>query len=92
MNENNSENVNENIEVHRSKKGLYIGIACVVAAFAVVYFGISLYYLNHFFDNVYINGNNVSKMTVEDIRSELKDKAENYTLLVGERNGKEETI
>jgi lipoprotein-anchoring transpeptidase ErfK/SrfK len=92
MNENNSENVNEDVEVHRSKKGLYIGIACVVAAFAVVYFGISLYYLNHFFDNVYINGNNVSKMTVEDIRSELKDKAENYTLLVCERNGQDETI
>jgi lipoprotein-anchoring transpeptidase ErfK/SrfK len=92
MNENNSGNVKENIEVHRSKKGLYIGIGCVLAAFLVVYFGISLYYLNHFFDNVYINGNNVSKMTVEGIRSELKDKAENYTLLVSERNGHEETI
>jgi lipoprotein-anchoring transpeptidase ErfK/SrfK len=84
----------ENAEIKKNKRGVYVGIACIitVACLMAVYFGVGLYYTNRIFDNVTINGVDVSRMTASQIREDLGVRAQNYTLLIKERNNKEEVI
>lgn len=67
-------------------------ILIVVAALFIVYFGISIYFMNHFCFGSKINGIKVSGKTVEDVKEELESKVNNYSLNLVERDDKTEQI
>lgn len=77
------------------KKGskLYIGIIGIIfACLVAVYLLFGLYYTKHFFQNVKINEMDVSGMTTSQVRSDLEQKAVNYSLAIHERNAGEEVL
>lgn len=63
-------------------------LACVV----VIYFAVGQYYNKRFFQNVTINGRDVSGMTAEQVRQEIREEAQTYTLHIHTREDLEETI
>jgi lipoprotein-anchoring transpeptidase ErfK/SrfK len=87
------ENMTENTGGNKKKKGFYFVIAGgVVVGIVAIYLCVGLYYSKHIFNNVLINGINVSGMTLEAVREDLSSLADNYTLVIKERNDKEESI
>jgi lipoprotein-anchoring transpeptidase ErfK/SrfK len=84
----------ENKERRKHKRGVYLGSACIIVVICLIaaYLGIGYYYTSHIWGNVTINGMNVSGMTASQIKEELINKANDYSLLIKERDGSEETI
>lgn len=59
---------------------------------AAVYLAVGVYYNDKFFPGTYINGQDRSGMTVEEVEEQIAAEVENYRLTVMERDGKEEVI
>jgi lipoprotein-anchoring transpeptidase ErfK/SrfK len=85
--------MSKNLEKRKSSKGIVLLVVAIMAAsLMVVYFCISLYYTKHMFKNVTINGLDVSQKTIQQIREDLTDRADNYSLTITERNNKQEIL
>lgn len=81
----------DNKKHKKSKRWLWVS-AGVLACVIVVYFVAGQYYNKRFFQNVTINGRDVSGMTAEQVRQEIRDEAQTYTLHIHTRGDSEETI
>lgn len=57
-----------------------------------VYMGLSIFFINHFTFGTYINGIEVSGCNIEDVKKELANKVNNYSLVLDERDNEKETI
>ncbi|MDO5422337.1 MAG: L,D-transpeptidase family protein [Eubacteriales bacterium] len=71
---------------------LFVLMAVILLALAGAYLAVSMYYRTHFFPGTYINGIDCSKMTVEEAESLIAYEAEDYVLVIHERDGKTEQI
>lgn len=81
----------DNKKHKKSKRWLWVS-AGVLACVIVVYFVAGQYYNKRFFQNVTINGRDVSGMTAEQVKQEIRDEAQTYTLHIHTRGDSEETI
>jgi lipoprotein-anchoring transpeptidase ErfK/SrfK len=73
-------------------KKIIIGIASSVFTLFVIYFGMSLYFMNHFYYGSEINGINVSGKAVKKVNEQMALQLQAYTLTLKERGDKSEQI
>ena len=76
----------------KSMKKLWIITGSVVAAVAVVYIGVSVFFMSHFFMNTEINGHDFSGKTPADVEAYMKEQVDGYKLEVKEKDNKSDTI
>lgn len=74
------------------KKRLWLIIGIIAALIAVVYIGISVYFMNHFYYNTQINGVNFSMKSAEDVKNHFKTEVQGYSLTIKEKGGLQDTI
>ena len=70
---------------------LYIVIT-VIAAAAVTYLGLALFFTKHFFFNTIINGEDYSVSAVNTVQSGFLDTSSQYVLTINGRDGLTDTI
>lgn len=77
----------------RSKKKKTVrGIILCFSILLVVYFGISIYFMNHLYFGSEINSINISGKTVEEVKKLMTAELQKYTLTLKGRDGKTEEI
>jgi hypothetical protein len=67
-------------------------IGLMILGLALIYIGISIYFMSHFFIGTEINGYESQLKNIEEVKSYMKEYSENYTLTLKERLNREETI
>ncbi len=77
----------------KSKRNkIVMGIIISFSALLVIYFGMAIYFMNHFYFGSEINCVNVSGKTVEEVKEQMTYKLQEYVLNLKEREGKSEQI
>jgi lipoprotein-anchoring transpeptidase ErfK/SrfK len=80
-------------EKEKNKRNkIVIGIIISLCALLVIYLGIAIYFMNHFYFGSEINHINVSGKTVEEVKEQMASELRAYILNVKERGGKSEQI
>lgn len=64
----------------------------IISVLLLGYLLISLYFVNHFYFNTFINGVDVSLKAHKDVEKMIKNYVQDYTLQIDERNGVKEEI
>lgn len=77
-------------QVNWKKVGKIAGI--VFGILAVIYLGISVYFINHFYIDTKINGNIFSGKSADDVEAFIKDQVKDYTLTIKEQGNKYDQI
>jgi hypothetical protein len=77
--------------INKHKK-IVISIIISFTSLLIIYLGMSIYFMNHFYFGATINCINVSGKTVENVNKQMTDKIETYTLELEGRGGVKETI
>jgi len=80
------------VEGKKRRKKLHIIISVAAAAVAVVYLGISIFYMGHYLPNTTINGIDCSSNTVDELEAMIVEEVGEYELVLTERGGSTETI
>ncbi len=75
-----------------NKKRLLIILGIVIAVLAVVYFGMSVFFMSHFEFNSTLDGANVAMKDADDVNETLSNQAQDYSLTISERGGVTESI
>ena len=68
------------------------GIIILICTLLVIYFGMAIYFMNHFYFGSAINCINVSGKIVEDVNEQMASELQTYKLNIKERGGKNEQI
>lgn len=81
----------------REKKGIAGKVILTVAAVLggicmIVYLGLSIYFMNHFFFRTTLNGRDVSCYTIEQVKEIMEEGIQDYQLNIVERNDVVESI
>ncbi len=79
----------------RKKKGMEIGMYIAggsMIAIALAYIGVSIFFTRHFLMNTEINGYSFSGQSVSEAEQFFKEKVEEYSLVLKDINGGEESI
>ena len=79
-------------ERQRIHKMAFIRLTIAVCAAVAVYLGYGMKYLKAFFPNTEIGGMDASGKTVEEFEQFLRTKADEYTLILDEADGRQERI
>lgn len=74
-----------------TKTGLIIA-GIVVGVLAVLYVGVSVFFMSHFYINTEINGHNFSAKTVKDVEDYMKSQVKGYELTIREKENQSDTI
>ncbi len=77
------------IKKHRK---IVIGIIISLCTLLVIYFGMVIYFMNHFYFGSAINGINVSGKNVVVVNEQMASELQTYVLNLKERGGKNEQI
>ena len=81
------------MEKQKNKRNkIVIGIIISFCALLVIYFGITMYFTNHFYFGSTISCVNVSGKTVEEVDEQMPSEVEEYTLELEERGNTKEQI
>ncbi|HEY8890676.1 MAG TPA: peptidoglycan binding domain-containing protein [Clostridium sp.] len=80
------------IRLEKKHKKIVIGIIISIITLLVIYFGMTIYFMNHFYFGSKINSSNVSGKSVEDVNKQMASKLQTYKLNIKERGGKNEQI
>lgn len=78
-------------EMQKKRIGLKVLLG-VILALVVVYFGMSFFFMNHFYYNTSINGKDFSGRSIETVAAYLEEQADRYVLTIQGREGKTEKI
>lgn len=89
---NQEESYEEKLLKHRKKKKMQMIFAGIAAAVCVFYFGMALFFVNHFYFGTKINDVSFSCKTVQNVESHMKQQVENYVFTLNEKDGKQEQI
>lgn len=73
-------------------KKVIIGSMILLCVLLAIYFGVSVYFMNHFYYGTQINGINVSGKSVEEVNKQMAADLQTYALNLKERGGKSEQI
>ena len=72
---------------------IIIAAAAVVAAVCIYLFATrSKYYETHFFKGTYVNGWDISDLTLDEAKEDMQSLVEDYTITLKEKNNESETI
>ncbi len=74
------------------KKKILISIGAAVAALVVIYFGLSIYFMSHFYFGTTINGVGVSGKSIASAEKTMQNAMDNYELTIKERDGSTDVI
>jgi len=77
--------------IKRHKK-IVMGIIISICTLLVIYLGMVIYFMNHFYFGSAINCINVSGKNVEDVNEQMASELQTYVLNIKERGGKNEQI
>ena len=79
--------------VKKSKKWIAI-LAVLVAVILLAYGGVAIYYQSHFFQNTYINNNDSSNLTAQQVAAIMDEESQQYSLQIlgRDENGAQEEI
>ena len=77
--------------IKKHKKAV-IGVIISLCTLLVIYFGMALYFINHFYFGSEINGINVSGKSVEKVNEQMAAELQAYRIDLKERGGKNEQI
>lgn len=76
----------------KSGKKIWIISGSIVAALVLIYIGVSVFFMSHFYINTEINGKDFSAKTAADVEEYLKTQVKDYKLVVKEKDNKSDTI
>ena len=76
----------------KKHKKIVIGIIISIFTLLVIYFGMAIYFMDHFYFGSAINCIKVSGKTVEDVNEQMASELQTYKLNIKERGGKNEQI
>lgn len=76
----------------KSSKKIGVGIIIIFCTVLIFYFGMTVYFMNHFYFGTEINDINVSRKSLEDVEVLMASRLQEYTLNLKERGGKSEQI
>ncbi|MFT5871545.1 MAG: hypothetical protein ACI8WT_000465 [Clostridium sp.] len=80
------------ISLIKRHKKIVIGIIISICTLFVIYLGMAIYFMNHFYFGSAINCINVSGESVEDVNEQMASELNTYKLNLKERDGKNEQI
>ena len=80
------------ISLIKRHKKIVIGIIIFLITLIVIYFGMAIYFINHFYFGSAINCINVSGRSVEEVNVQMASELQKYVLNLKERGGKSEQI
>lgn len=83
---------NEVVKSIKRHKKIVSGVIVSLCTLCAIYFGMAIYFMNHFYFGSEINGIKVSGKSVESVNKQMASKLENYVLNLNERDGKNEQI
>ena len=78
-------NLDDKTDKKKNKKGkkvLWITLGSIAGVIAIVYLGISFFFMSHYYINTEINGHDFSMKTATDVEKYMKDQVKNYSLTV----------
>jgi hypothetical protein len=87
-----TEVVKSTVKPIKKRKKIVLGIIISIATLIIIYFGIAIYFMNHFYFGSEINSINVSGKTVEDVNELMASEIQKYQLNIKERGGINEQI
>ena len=73
-------------------KKIVVGIIISILTLLVIYFGMVIFFMNHFYFGSVINCINVSCESVEDVNKQMTTEINTYRININERGGKSEQI
>ncbi len=71
---------------------IVLGIVISICTLLIIYFGMAIYFMNHFYFGSEINGISVSGKSVEEVRKRMASEIEKYQLNIKGRGGINEQI
>ncbi|MFA6940491.1 MAG: peptidoglycan binding domain-containing protein [Clostridiaceae bacterium] len=81
------------MKMEKKKRNKFIKYSIIsLSVMLIIYFGMSMYFRNHFYFGSVINGINATGKTVEELDKELSAKITSYTLELDERENVREQI
>lgn len=83
---------NSTAEKKINRKKLLIILGSVVAAVLLVYVGLSIFFMSHFYFNTTLNGKNVSGYSADKVFDNWEDEIGNYSLRIVESDGTESEL
>ena len=84
--------VENTMEPKVDKKKIAIIVAAVIAVLAVIYLGLSIYFMDHFYFRTKIGNVDVSGKSAAAAEKELQQALDEYELTIKERDGKTDSI
>lgn len=75
-----------------NRKKLFIILGSVVGAVLVIYAGLSIFFMSHFYFNTTLNGKNVSGYSADKVFDNWEDEIGNYSLKIVESDGTESEL
>ncbi len=75
-----------------NKKKLLVILAIVFAVIVVIYIGMSVFFMSHFYFRTTLNGNSVSGYSANKIHDNWKEDINNYSLKIVESDGTESEL
>lgn len=75
-----------------NRKKLFIILGSVVGAVLVIYVGLSIFFMSHFYFNTTLNGKNVSGYSADKVFDNWEDEIGNYSLRIVESDGTESEL
>ena len=83
---------NSTAEKKINRKKLFIILGSVVGAVLVIYVGLSIFFMSHFYFNATLNGKNVSGYSADKVFDNWEDEIGNYSLKIVESDGTESEL
>lgn len=83
---------NSTAEKKINRKKLFIILGSVVGAVLVIYVGLSIFFMSHFYFNTTLNGKNVSGYSADKMFDNWEDEIGNYSLKIVESDGTESEL
>ena len=78
---------------HARRSRIFILIVSIfLLIMAAAYLAVGVYYKDRFFPGSYINGEDCSGMTVDEVEKRIADSVTDYQITITERGGAEEVI
>ncbi|MEJ8733218.1 L,D-transpeptidase family protein [Mediterraneibacter sp. ICN-202921] len=83
---------NKEKKVRRSGKKIFIICSSIIGVLAVVYIGVSVFFMQHFFINTEINGHDFSGKSVSAVEDYMKEQVKDYQLEILEKDDQSDLI
>lgn len=83
---------NSTAEKKINRKKLFVILGSVVGAVLVIYVGLSIFFMSHFYFNTTLNGKNVSGYSADKVFDNWEDEIGNYSLRIVESDGTESEL